>query len=76
MVSLRAETRFAASSQEFDECDCAHCDCLTRVLWWPRRKVKAMVSMLSLMTVDIVGLLAALSIWTASFVLMLPSRRL
>jgi hypothetical protein len=35
-----------------------------------------MATMLSFLTVDIVGLLAALSIWTASFVLMLPSRRL
>jgi hypothetical protein len=35
-----------------------------------------MATMLSFLTVDIVGLLAALFIWTASFVLMLPSRRL
>jgi hypothetical protein len=35
-----------------------------------------MTSILSLLPVDIVGLLAALSIWTASFVLMLPNRRL
>jgi hypothetical protein len=33
-----------------------------------------MASMLSLLTVDIVGVLAALSIWTASFLMMLPSR--
>ena len=32
-----------------------------------------MTSVLSLMTVDIAGLLAALSIWTASFVLLLRS---
>jgi hypothetical protein len=31
--------------------------------------------MLSFLTVDIVGLLAALSIWTASFFMMLPNRR-
>jgi hypothetical protein len=34
-----------------------------------------MASLLSLLTVDIVGLLAALSIWTASFLLMLPNQR-
>ena len=32
-----------------------------------------MTSVLSLLTVDIAGLLAALSIWTASFVLLLRS---
>jgi hypothetical protein len=34
-----------------------------------------MVSILSLLTVDIVGLFAALSIWTASFLLLLQSHR-
>jgi hypothetical protein len=34
-----------------------------------------MATMLSVLTVDIVGLLAALSIWTASFFMMLPKRR-
>jgi hypothetical protein len=34
-----------------------------------------MVSVLSLVTVDIVGLVAAVSIWTASFLLMLPRGR-
>ncbi len=33
-----------------------------------------MTSVLSLLTVDIAGLLAALSIWTASFVLLLRSQ--
>ncbi len=32
-----------------------------------------MTSVLSLLTVDVLGLLAALSIWTASFVLLLRS---
>jgi hypothetical protein len=35
-----------------------------------------MASVVSLLTVDIFGLLAALSIWTASAVLMLPGRQL
>ena len=34
-----------------------------------------MSSILSLLTVDIIGLIAALAIWTASFVLMLPNSR-
>ncbi len=34
-----------------------------------------MTSILSLLTVDIVGLIAALSIWTTSFLLMLPNSR-
>ncbi len=32
-----------------------------------------MAGMLSLLTVDVVGVLAALSIWTVSFLMMLPS---
>jgi hypothetical protein len=38
------------------------------------RKAKIMTSVLSLLTVDIAGLIAALSIWTASFVLLLRSQ--
>jgi len=34
-----------------------------------------MASILTLLTVDIVGLLAALSIWTAAFLLMLSNNR-
>ena len=34
-----------------------------------------MASVLSLLMVDIVGLLAALSIWAASFLPMVPSQR-
>jgi hypothetical protein len=33
-----------------------------------------MASVVTLLTVDIIGLLAALSIWTASFLLLLRSR--
>jgi hypothetical protein len=40
----------------------------------PIKKAKIMASVVTLLTVDIVGLLAALSIWTASFVLLLRIR--
>jgi hypothetical protein len=30
-ISLREDLAFAASREEFVECDCAHCDCLMRV---------------------------------------------
>ena len=40
----------------------------------PIKKAKIMASVVILLTVDIVGVLAALSIWTASFLLLLRSR--
>ena len=65
--------RYASCGQAFEACDCAHCGLTDARALPSRRKAKIMTSVLSLLTVDIVGLLAALSIWTASFLLLLRS---